>query len=187
MSEPGLKCENNASFKLIYTLKLFIAFEMAYSCCFRFRGKSRFSRIPPKKFYDINYWTVVVAQFSERSLLKPEDPISNPVINSSMEHLQEKGKKSKIYRGWIGTFKTIFCSRNVLLGNVKFNKNVYFTLYGSTQLVVQTNPHKDAIHEGHTFVTFISTRSTYLGIAVQQYKQPTKFMFSLRRPMVHVN
>ena len=36
MSEPGLKCENYASFKQIFTLKLFIAFEMAYSCCFSF-------------------------------------------------------------------------------------------------------------------------------------------------------
>ena len=35
MSEPALKCENNAVFNQIYTLKLFIAFKMAYSCCFR--------------------------------------------------------------------------------------------------------------------------------------------------------
>ena len=34
MSEPALKCENNASFIQIYTLKQFIAFKMAYSCCF---------------------------------------------------------------------------------------------------------------------------------------------------------
>ena len=34
MPEPALKCENNASFKQIYTLKLFIDFKMAYSCCF---------------------------------------------------------------------------------------------------------------------------------------------------------
>ena len=36
MFEPALKLENNASFKQIYTLKLFIAFKMAYSCCFSF-------------------------------------------------------------------------------------------------------------------------------------------------------
>ena len=36
MSVSGLKCENYASFKQIFTLKLFIAFEMAYSCCFSF-------------------------------------------------------------------------------------------------------------------------------------------------------
>ena len=36
MSEPALKCEYNASFKQIYTLKLFIPFKMAYSCCFSF-------------------------------------------------------------------------------------------------------------------------------------------------------
>ena len=55
MSELPLKCENNAIFKQIYTLKLFIAFKMAYSCCFSLGGKSRFSRIPTKKFYNINY------------------------------------------------------------------------------------------------------------------------------------
>ena len=49
MSEPALKYENNASFKQINILKLFIAFKMAYSCCFSLGGKSRFSRIPPKK------------------------------------------------------------------------------------------------------------------------------------------
>ena len=32
MSEPALKCENNASFKQIHTLKMFTAFKMAYSC-----------------------------------------------------------------------------------------------------------------------------------------------------------
>ena len=31
MSEPALKWENDASFKQIYTIKLFIAFKMAYS------------------------------------------------------------------------------------------------------------------------------------------------------------
>ena len=31
MSEPTLKCENNAIFNLSYTLKLLIAFKMAYS------------------------------------------------------------------------------------------------------------------------------------------------------------
>ena len=44
MSEPALKCDNNASFKKIDTLKLFISFKM-----FQLQGKSRFSRIPPKK------------------------------------------------------------------------------------------------------------------------------------------
>ena len=36
MSEPALKCENIASFKQINTLKLFIAFKMAYICYFSF-------------------------------------------------------------------------------------------------------------------------------------------------------
>ena len=43
MSEPGLKCENNAaSFKQIHTLRLFIAFKMAYSCCFSYGGNLDF-------------------------------------------------------------------------------------------------------------------------------------------------
>ena len=52
MSEPALQCENNASFKQIYTVKLLIAFKMAYFCCFSSGGNLD----PPKKFYNINYW-----------------------------------------------------------------------------------------------------------------------------------
>ena len=55
MSEPALKCENNASFKQINTLKLFIAFKMAYSCCFSFGGNLDFPEFLQKKFYNINY------------------------------------------------------------------------------------------------------------------------------------
>ena len=55
MSEPGLKCENNASCKQIYTLKLFIAFKMAYSFCFNFGGNLEFPDFLQKKFYNINY------------------------------------------------------------------------------------------------------------------------------------
>ena len=46
MSEPALKCENNAIFKQNYTLELFIALIMLL---FGLKGKSRFSRFPPKK------------------------------------------------------------------------------------------------------------------------------------------
>ena len=38
MSVPALKCENNAICNQNYTPKLFIAFEMAYRCCFGLRG-----------------------------------------------------------------------------------------------------------------------------------------------------
>ena len=56
MSKPAQKCET--IFKQIYALKLFIAFAMAYSCCFSLhKGKSRYSRFPPKMLYNINYWT----------------------------------------------------------------------------------------------------------------------------------
>ena len=54
MSEPALKYENNASFKQIDTLKLFIAFKMAYSCHFGLRGNLDFPDFLQKKFYNIN-------------------------------------------------------------------------------------------------------------------------------------
>ena len=43
MSEPALKYENNAIFKKIYALKLFIAFKISYSYCFGFRGNLEFT------------------------------------------------------------------------------------------------------------------------------------------------
>ena len=36
MSEPNQKCENNAFVMQNYTHKLFIAFKIAYFCCFSF-------------------------------------------------------------------------------------------------------------------------------------------------------
>ena len=50
MSKPTLKCANNASFKQIYTLKLFIAFKMAHSCCCSLRGNLDFPDFLQKKF-----------------------------------------------------------------------------------------------------------------------------------------
>ena len=55
MSEPALKHENNASFKQIDTLKLFIAFKMAHSCCFSFGGNLDFPEFLQKNIYNINY------------------------------------------------------------------------------------------------------------------------------------
>ena len=55
MSEPALKCENNAIFKQNYTQKLFIAFKISYSCCFGFRGNLEFPDFLQKKFYNIDY------------------------------------------------------------------------------------------------------------------------------------
>ena len=40
----------NASFKQINTLKLFIAFKMAYSCCFSFGGNLDFPDSSKKDF-----------------------------------------------------------------------------------------------------------------------------------------
>ena len=73
MSEPGLKCEYNVSFKQIFSRKLFIAFEMAYSCCSSFRGNLDFPEFLQKKFYNINFWiriwilSKVAAQSSDSS------------------------------------------------------------------------------------------------------------------------
>ena len=58
MSEPALKCENNcAIFKQCCALKLYIAFKMAFYCCFSFVGNLDFPEFSPKKFYTINYWS----------------------------------------------------------------------------------------------------------------------------------
>ena len=54
MFETAQQCQDNAIFKQNYSLKLFITFKMACSCCFSI-GESRFSRFPPKKFYNIDY------------------------------------------------------------------------------------------------------------------------------------
>ena len=59
MSEPALKSENNASFKQINTLKLFIAFKMAYSFCFSFGGNLDLPEFLQKKFYNVNYWSTI--------------------------------------------------------------------------------------------------------------------------------
>ena len=60
MSEPALKCENNAIFKQNYTQKLFISFKISYYCCFGLRGNLEFPNFLQKKFYNINYsWSVI--------------------------------------------------------------------------------------------------------------------------------
>ena len=58
MYEPALKCYNNAIFKQINTLKLLIAFKMAYYCCFSLGGKLVFPELLQIFFYNINYWTL---------------------------------------------------------------------------------------------------------------------------------
>ena len=68
MSEPALKCVTNPSFRQIYTLKLFIAFKMAYSCCFSFRENLDFPEFLKKNFYNINY--------RKRFLSSTTEPIS---------------------------------------------------------------------------------------------------------------
>ena len=55
MSEPAQKCENCGIFKQNYTLKVFVAFKTANSCCFTLRGNLNFPDFLQKKFYNINY------------------------------------------------------------------------------------------------------------------------------------
>ena len=55
MSEPAQKCVNNAISNQNYAQKLFIAFKMAYSCCFGLRGNLDFRDFFQKMFYNINY------------------------------------------------------------------------------------------------------------------------------------
>ena len=50
MSKLALKCVNNAIFKQIYTLKLLIAFKMAYSCCFSLGENLDFPELLKKSF-----------------------------------------------------------------------------------------------------------------------------------------
>ena len=53
------KCKNNAAiFKQKYTQKLLKAFKWSF-LLLQHWGKSRFSRIPPKNFYNINYKSCV--------------------------------------------------------------------------------------------------------------------------------
>ena len=55
MSEPAQIYEKNAIFKQNYTLKLCIAFKMAYSCSFSEGGNLENLDFFQKKFYNIDY------------------------------------------------------------------------------------------------------------------------------------
>ena len=88
MSELGLKCENNASFKQIYTLKLFIAFKMAYSCCYIFGGNLDFPEFLQKSFItstnaiqNVNM-TLFIIYFAEMKLQQ-----RNGIIHNGSFHL----------------------------------------------------------------------------------------------------
>ena len=60
MSEPALKCKNNAIFKQKYTIKLFISFKMASSCCFSLGGNLDFLQLKFKTssigLWDLGGW-----------------------------------------------------------------------------------------------------------------------------------
>ena len=50
MSKPALKCENYAIFRQKYTLELFIALKIPYSCCFGLGGNLDFPDFHRKSF-----------------------------------------------------------------------------------------------------------------------------------------
>ena len=56
MFEPALKCDHNAIFEQNYSLKMFITFKMANSCCFSLGGNLEFPDFLRKKFNNIDYW-----------------------------------------------------------------------------------------------------------------------------------
>ena len=60
MYEPAQKCENFAIFKQNYTLKVFVAFKRANSCCFGLRGNLDFPDFLQKQFYNINYRNTLI-------------------------------------------------------------------------------------------------------------------------------
>ena len=55
MFEPALKCQDNAIFKLNYSLKLFI--KIAYSCCFSLGGNQDFPDFLQKSFITLTVGT----------------------------------------------------------------------------------------------------------------------------------
>ena len=54
MSEPTVKCENNAGKTILK--KLFHSLKISYFCSFGYRGNLEFLEFLQKKFYNINYW-----------------------------------------------------------------------------------------------------------------------------------
>ena len=71
MSEPAQKYENCAIFKHNCTLELFNALKMAYSCCFGLKGNLDFPDFPQKKFYNINYWTMLALKLMGHKSFEP--------------------------------------------------------------------------------------------------------------------
>ena len=56
MSKRPKKCQNNPNVLQIYSLKLFIAFKIAYSCWFSLGVNLDFLYFLQKKFYNIDFW-----------------------------------------------------------------------------------------------------------------------------------
>ena len=87
MSEPAQKCENFAIFKQNYTLELFIALKMAYSCCLGLRGNLYFPDFLQKKFYNIKHWQVDNSSLtgeSEPQARTPEFTNENPLETKNL-------------------------------------------------------------------------------------------------------
>ena len=65
MSEPAQECENNANFKQIYLLKLFIAFKMADSCCFSLGDINYCSEVYVEDLYSVSTFYSQIVEVSQ--------------------------------------------------------------------------------------------------------------------------
>ena len=78
MSQPAVqKFENNVSFKQIYTIKLFIAFKMAYSWCFSLGGNLDFPELLQKRFMTPNTDQLALTRFGVHTECKQNAYISH--------------------------------------------------------------------------------------------------------------
>ena len=80
MSEHALKCENSAIFKQNYTMKMFIAFKMAYSCCFGCRGNLDFPELLQPIFIFVIFNNNLTAKILDFSKIRTQINTSEGMI-----------------------------------------------------------------------------------------------------------
>ena len=104
MSEPALKCENNAIFKQIHTLKLLIAFKMAYSGCFSLGGNldiAILARYSPASI-DVRRLLRKVFATNEISILQPCNNIvkfCSVLRNGERNYFESRRRLRRLYLG----------------------------------------------------------------------------------------
>ena len=100
MSEPALKCENNAILKQCNTLKLFFAFIIAYSCCFCIEENLDFRISPKYSFITLTTGHTGLAQVKPRRII--------------LQPSQDDGKQQPILK--VTKQQKVFCLKGVKLG-----------------------------------------------------------------------